>query len=264
LEVKIMPKMVICGRGGCGKSTLITLMAQKIDEQGKKVLIVDSDESNLGLSTMVGTGPAEKTLMDYMGGRPVVGAKLRSRIKNEGDEKVPLFEKSSLGELSSEFVSWNGNKGFMQIGKIEHSHEGCACPMGVIARDFLTNLSVNDNEWVLVDTEAGIEHFGRGIVGGVDSVVMVVDPSNDAVLLSEKISGLSKEAGKPFGVILNRVDNETKTILEDALSKKNIPILGVIPYSMTMARENLVGNRLDNNMIEGDVGEILKKVKSQQ
>ncbi|WP_258558935.1 AAA family ATPase, partial [Methanococcus maripaludis] len=46
MEVKIMPKMVICGRGGCGKSTLITLMAQKIEEQGKKVLIVDSDESN--------------------------------------------------------------------------------------------------------------------------------------------------------------------------------------------------------------------------
>ncbi|WP_231288455.1 hypothetical protein [Methanococcus maripaludis] len=34
-----MPKMIICGRGGCGKSTLITLMAQKIEEQGKKVLM---------------------------------------------------------------------------------------------------------------------------------------------------------------------------------------------------------------------------------
>ncbi|MBA2861226.1 AAA family ATPase [Methanococcus maripaludis] len=257
-----MPKMIICGRGGCGKSTLITLMAQKIDEQGKKVLIVDSDESNLGLSTMVGTGPAEKTLMDYLGGRPVVMGKLMAAMRTNWEEKLELFQESSLNELSSEFVSWNGNKGFMQIGKIEHSHEGCACPMGVIAKDFLNHVIVDKNEWVLVDTEAGVEHFGRGIVEGVDSVIMVIDPSNDAVLLSEKVSELSKEAGKPFGVVLNRVDDETRSILEDAISEKNIPIIGVIPYSKTMARENLKGNRLDNNMIEGDIGEIITSVES--
>uniref|UniRef100_A9AA53 Nitrogenase reductase related protein n=1 Tax=Methanococcus maripaludis (strain C6 / ATCC BAA-1332) TaxID=444158 RepID=A9AA53_METM6 len=258
-----MPKMIICGRGGCGKSTLITLMAQKIEEQGKKVLIVDSDESNLGLSTMVGTGPAEKTLMDYLGGRPFVMEKLMASMRKNWEEKVELFQECGLDELSSDFVSWNGNKGFMQIGKIEHSHEGCACPMGVIAKDFLNHVIVNDDEWVLVDTEAGVEHFGRGIVEGVDSVVMVIDPSNDAVLLSEKVSGLSKEAGKPFGVVLNRVDDETKTILQDAILEKNISIIGAIPYSKTMARENLKGNRLDNNMIEEDIGEILKKLESQ-
>ncbi|ABO34647.1 nitrogenase reductase related protein [Methanococcus maripaludis C5] len=212
---------------------------------------------------MAGTGPAEKTLMDYLGGRPFVMEKLMASMRKNWEEKVELFQECGLDELSSDFVSRNGNKGFMQIGKIEHSHEGCACPMGVIAKDFLNHVIVNDDEWVLVDTEAGVEHFGRGIVEGVDSVVMVIDPSNDAVLLSEKVSQLSKEAGKPFGVVLNRVDDETKKILEDAILEKNISIIGDIPYSKTMARENLKGNRLDNNMIEGDIGEILKKVESQ-
>ncbi|WP_337971792.1 zeta toxin family protein [Methanobacterium petrolearium] len=43
-----MPKIIISGRGGSGKSTLVTLLAQQLKKHGK-VLIVDSDESNLGL-----------------------------------------------------------------------------------------------------------------------------------------------------------------------------------------------------------------------
>ncbi|MBP2173217.1 AAA family ATPase [Methanococcus voltae] len=257
-----MSKLIICGRGGCGKSTLITLMAQKIEEQGKKVLIVDSDESNLGLSAMVGIKSPEKTLMDYLGGRPLLDGKLMEVFLNGENEKLELLSETSLDKLPSDFVSWNGNKGFMQIGKIEHNNEGCACPMGVIGNDFLNNLVLNKDEWVLIDTEAGVEHFGRGTVEQADAIIMVVDPSNDAVLLSEKIAKLSDDADKPFGVVLNRVDDETKTILEDAISKKNISIMGAIPYSKTMARENLVGNRLDNNMIEGNVGDILKNLEN--
>jgi CO dehydrogenase maturation factor len=238
-------------------------MAQRIEEQGKKVLVVDSDESNLGLGAMLGIEPEENTLMDYLGGRPAVMDKLMVVIQEGGDEKVELFPENNLDDLPSDFVRWNGNKGFMQIGKIEHSHEGCACPMGAVARDFLNHLNVNGEEWVLVDTEAGVEHFGRGIFEGADSVIMVVDPSNDAVLLSEKTAELSGEAGKSFGVVLNKVDDETKIILEDVLSKRNIPIHGFIPYSRTMARENLNGNMLDIKMIEGGIDGILNRVESQ-
>jgi len=40
--------------------------------------------------------------------------------------------------------------------------EGCACPMGALARNFLKNTETTPEDIVLVDTEAGIEHFGRG------------------------------------------------------------------------------------------------------
>ena len=62
-----MPKILISGRGGSGKSTLVTLLAQRLKEQGKEVLVVDSDESNLGLGAMLGIEPPEKTLMDHSG-----------------------------------------------------------------------------------------------------------------------------------------------------------------------------------------------------
>lgn len=241
-----MPKIVISGRGGCGKSTLVTLMAKELKEQGKTVLVVDSDESNLGLGAMLGVKPAKKTLVDYLGGKPAVMNKLMAQIKEEKNEQAEFFvENSDLNSLSPEFVSWNGDLALMQIGKIEHTLEGCACPMGAIARDFLNHLAVEEGQWVLIDTEAGVEHFGRGIVEGADSVLMVVDPSNDAVLLTEKAAKLTEEAGKNFGVVLNKVDEKTKLILGEMLAVKNIMIKGILPYSPNLAQTNLQGESLD-------------------
>ena len=39
-------KITVCGKGGCGKSTVTTLLAKELARMEKKVLVVDSDESN--------------------------------------------------------------------------------------------------------------------------------------------------------------------------------------------------------------------------
>ncbi|MEN4018264.1 MAG: nitrogenase reductase [Methanobacterium sp.] len=257
-----MPKLIISGRGGSGKSTLVTLLAHRLGEKGK-VLVIDEDESNLGLGMMLGIEPPEKTLMDYLGGKPVVMEKLMAMIKDEGSEQVEFFtQKTDLNSLSPEFVRWNGSVALMQIGKIEHTMEGCACPMGAVARDFLNHLTVEEDQWVLVDTEAGVEHFGRGIVEGADIVVMIVDPSNDAVLLTEKAAKLTGEAGKDFGVILNKIDEKTKPILKEMLTAKGIAIKGILPYSPVIAQINLQGESLEAYTIWEELDELIMGINS--
>ena len=73
--------------------------------------------------------------------------------------------------------------------------------MGALAREFLNKLKNNEKEWVIVDTEAGVEHFGRGVLEGTDAVLMVIDPSHEAVILAEKAAKLAEEAGKSFAVV---------------------------------------------------------------
>ncbi|MBP1944790.1 CO dehydrogenase maturation factor [Methanobacterium petrolearium] len=256
-----MPKIIISGRGGSGKSTLVTLLAQQLKKHGK-VLIVDSDESNLGLGGMLGIEPASKTLMDYLGGKPLVMDKLMSMIREKNSEQVEFFTDSDLDSLSSEFVHWNGSGGLMQIGKIEHTMEGCACPMGAIAHDFLKHLMVGEGEWVLIDTEAGVEHFGRGIVEGADAVLVVVDPSNDAVLLAEKAAKLTEEAGKDFGVVLNKVDEKTQPVLEEMLEAKDLEIKGVLTYSPDLAQTNLRGEPLELTSANDELDKLITRIAS--
>ena len=47
-------KISVCGKGGSGKSTLVSLLANAAQTRGLKTLVVDSDESNSGLFRMLG------------------------------------------------------------------------------------------------------------------------------------------------------------------------------------------------------------------
>ncbi|MGB9791370.1 MAG: nitrogenase reductase [Thermacetogeniaceae bacterium] len=247
-EAGMMPKLLVCGRGGSGKSTLVALLAHRLGEDGK-VLVVDADESNLGLGTMLGLRPPEKTLMDYLGGKPAVREKLMAAIRGQGDERVELFSrKVGLEDLPPECLCRQGNVAWMRIGKIEHVMEGCACPMGALARAFLNNLVVGDGEWVLVDTEAGVEHFGRGVLEGVDAVLLVAEPSHEAVVLLDKAIGLCREAGKRYGVILNKVVEETESALRKMLAERGIEVTGTLPYSSAISWANLWGEPLEGGL----------------
>jgi len=41
--------------------------------------------------------------------------------------------------------------------------ERCACFMGVISREFIKKLELNDQEVLIVGIEAGIKHFEKGV-----------------------------------------------------------------------------------------------------
>ena len=47
-------KIAVTGKGGSGKSTVTTLLAKELAGRGRKVLVIDSDESNYGLSRQLG------------------------------------------------------------------------------------------------------------------------------------------------------------------------------------------------------------------
>ncbi len=255
-----MPKLLVCGRGGSGKSTLVTMLARTLGKQ-HKVLVVDADESNLGLGRMLGIRPPAQTLMDSLGGKKAVGKSLMAAMRSGGTEEVKMFSGNfTFGDLSADSVSWSGSVGLAQVGKVEHANEGCACPMGALAREFLNKLKENNDEWVIVDTEAGVEHFGRGVLEGVDAVLMIADPSYEAVLLAEKAAKLANEADKSFSVILNKVDESTEARLKEMLRAKKIEITAVLPYSAEVSKANLVGEPPAAESLQQTLSEVITRI----
>ena len=178
-------KIAICGKGGSGKSTLTALLAREYARRNRPVLVVDTDESNLGLHRLLGTD-APPDLMNYFGGKKAMGAKIMAAM--------PDFASIHLIE-----EVWT-------LGKIHDAGEGCACPMGMLATQFLKYLHLGDNDVVIADTEAGIEHFGRGIDQEADVILMVLDPSFESLRLAEKITGMAGNIGVPLYYVLNKAD----------------------------------------------------------
>ena len=240
-------KIVICGKGGSGKSTLTALLAEFLAEQNREVMVVDADESNPGLYRLLGFETPPRTLMDLLGGKDSVREKLRRKIREEGKEEVHLFEKERIspGDIPEEFRRQKGNCLLVVVGKVAQAREGCACPMGAVAREFLKRLETPSEEMVLVDTEAGVEHFGRGLETAVDGVLAVVEPSLESVTLAERIRDLTLGSGARFmGVFLNRLTPETEALVEEEIEKRALPVLGKLRVRPEFIAASLRGERL--------------------
>ena len=212
---------------------------------------------------MLGLPAPERTLMDYLGGKLRVRTSLLARLKGEGDEGVSLFGgEIRAAELPGDVASRMGSLTLVRVGKTEHSMEGCACPMGAVSRSFLNNLAMGSGEWVLVDTEAGIEHFGRGVLEGADYVLVAVDPSHQAVILAAKALRLAEETGKECGILLSRVHQQTEPLLRDKLSEKGLVAMSCIPYSENLARAGLEGGRTTDRALDSRIEAVITAVEA--
>ena len=77
--------------------------------------------------------------------------------------------------------------------------------MGVLNREFLKKLRLEDNMIAIVDMEAGIEHFGRGIDEGIDSVLLMVEPSFESLEIADRIQKLAVGMQKSIAAVLSKV-----------------------------------------------------------
>jgi len=240
-------KILVCGKGGCGKSTISTLLSKEIAARDNKVLVIDSDESNIGLHSRLGM-PKPEDLMNYFGGRKL----LFERTKE-------MQNKWGLDDLPRGYVAERGNILLISMGKIYNFGEGCACPINVMSSRFLENLELKDGEYLIADTDAGIEHFGRGVERGIDVLLTVVDPSRESILLANKIAELGFQAGKPVYYVLNRVaDAETEKLLLNAVDSHDV--IAVIPEIKEIFISGLKGEEF--NMDVGGIRSIADKLES--
>lgn len=255
-------RIAVCGKGGSGKSTVSALLAKQMAKT-KNVLVLDIDESNYGLHSQLGM-KEPKDLMKYFGGKQSFKEKQRAAPKttqfwglaaNNSDSGKPAQQQSrffkkrwSFSDLPSEFVEEKNGVKLMAVGKIHEYGEGCACPMGVLTREFLENLDLGEKDIVIVDTEAGTEHFGRGVDKDFDLILVVVDPSYESIKLSKKFEELGEQAGNKVFFVLNKVEEDIKQdLLESVDSTK---VAGIVPASRELFKTSLKGGEFEVELEE--------------
>ncbi len=255
-------KICVCGKGGSGKSTVVSVLARAFAREGKDVIVLDSDESNTGLFWMLGLNMPPKPLMDFVGGKKHVQKKMAARFsKGEKEPMMPVLEMEKITSASipsGYIVDGNGIK-MVSTGKIHHALDGCACPMGAVTREFLKKFYLDENEVMLVDTEAGIEHFGRGVEAGVDCVISVVEPSLESIQLAKKTMELSVSTGAVFsGAILNKVSSQDqKEQITTRLNELCVPIIGIIEFQAAIQSACLEEKKVDYMADQGIIKALL-------
>ena len=240
-------KITICGKGGCGKSTVTSLLAKEFARMGKTVLVVDSDESNFGLHRQLGV-ELPRDFTEYFGGKDkafkkMMAGEILDTVKLSAFANKFFSQAFTISEIPQEYVAKKDGVMLISSGKIHRANEGCACTMNKILEQFVDHLTLSQDEIALLDMEAGVEHFGRGTDNSVDSILMIVDPSFESLRLSAKITDLSTSIGKPIWFCLNKVTEEAAQMMEEEVGKHGA-IIGRMPLDHDLGLAGLNGTEL--------------------
>ena len=259
-----MKKIAICGKGGSGKSVTSILLANRLGNRGYQVLVVDADESNTSLHQMFGLTDPPKPLIDLLGGKQKIEEEIVAAIEAGGSEETLELMRETLEmpvtDIPADYIlEVNSGIKLCVVGKIMMALDGCACPMGIVSRSFLKKLRLASDEIALVDLEAGVEHFGRGVETSVDSVLTVVEPSVDSLQVAERISELAEQIqiADVWAVLSKVPSQEIASELEAHLESKGISVIGSIAQNPEIFEACLKGRPLNGEVAADDVDKIV-------
>lgn len=249
-------KIMICGKGGSGKSTITALLARALVEHSKNVLVVDADESNLCLHRLLGASQPE-IMMDSMGGRKGTRERLKLAADHHHDDDI-FKDGMTIDDLPAECISEAEGVKLLVVGKIQSYGEGCACMIGGISKAVLSRLQEKKDEIILIDAEAGLEHFGRRIDASCDLVFCIVDPSYESIQMAERTRQIADGAGVEAYFILNKTDDTVRDVMADELDTQRV--VTSIPKNEALFLQSLKGQPLSGGIVE--LAEVCRFIES--
>ncbi len=235
-------KIAVSGKGGVGKTFIAGVLARLLARDGFRVLAVDADP-NINLSTTLGL-PGEKTkrlkplsenadlIRERTGmfpGAPYPGVfKLNPRV----DDLVDRF-----GVVGPDGVR------LLVMGTVRAGGTGCMCPANALLRMLLAHLVLERDEVVILDMEAGLEHFGRGTARGVDGLLVVVEPTFKSVETASRMMPLARDIGiRDILAVANKVSSKLEEeFVEEAVGRLGIPLVGKVPLDPSVSEADRLG-----------------------
>ena len=231
-------KIAISGKGGVGKTFIAGSLASALAEIGRPVIAIDADSSpnlarNLGLSET----EAAKIL-------PIADDAELIRLKT-GTTYSGVFRLTFTVDdiIKSRTVPTPSGVHLMVMGTVHAADSGCSCPAHAVVKALLRNLIVENDEVVILDMEAGIEHLGRGTAGHVDLLIIVSDSNQKSLETAKRIHTLAVGSSIcRIGLVGNRVTGQRDSDALRSFAEKNgVPLLALVPFDQGIAESGITG-----------------------
>jgi CO dehydrogenase maturation factor len=200
-------RIVITGKGGVGKTTITALLGHLFAQEGFRVLAVDGDpQQNLAVTMGILPQVAEKIVpvsqsTDYLrektGAGPGISPGGLLTLNPDVSDVIDRFS-----------VTVAKNLRLLVMGGVSQAGCGCLCPEYTLLSAIFRHMPLLPDEVVLLDTPAGMEHFGRAVADGFSCALVVADPSHNAISVARESAGFAQQLGiKNRILVVNRIGN---------------------------------------------------------
>lgn len=259
-------RILVCGKGGSGKSTFVALIAAALQRRAYQVVVLDGDASNpeglIRLLFGLGIEGEPRPLIDFFGGirRVTCPVDDPTPLTRCGDTRpIPQQPIDLFREVPHDYYLRRGTLTFLQVGKIRHYGEGCDGPAEKVVRDFL----IQGNAVSLIDMKAGIEHFGRRIPDRMDILLVVLDYTLESVSIAARIAEFCNEAGiAHFWLVLNKMgSSDVESRFLDKLGALRQRVLGVIAFDPQLIVMGLSGEALGECAAHSDAERVVSELE---
>jgi len=129
----------------------------------------------------------------------------------------------------------------LRMGRLKRGGAGCLCPENAFIMALMSHLVFQNDQDVVLDMEAGVEHLGRGTAQGVDALIVVVEPGQKSIQTAFEVRRLAGDlALHRIGVVINKFRSSEE--LQSIESRVHpLPVIGRIPFDEGIAACDLRG-----------------------
>jgi CO dehydrogenase maturation factor len=231
-------KIAITGKGGVGKTTLTALLAQSYADMGRQVLAVDADPS----PCLAGALGFPQELREELKPIAEMDALIEERTGAKPGTVGGFFTLNPrVDDIPERFSVLHRGVRLLEMGSVEVGGSGCICPEAAMLKTLFTHLLFREDDILLLDMYAGVEHLGRATVDFVDAMLVVVEPTRRSLGTAKQIQKLANDIGlMRLYMVGNKVRNEEEArFLEN--ESKDIPLIGYLPADMKVQEADRLG-----------------------
>jgi len=234
-------KVAVSGKGGVGKTMLVSLLSTILSEFGYSVLAIDADPNATLAASLGFPNPERITPISEMGDL------IEERTGARPGQASPYFKLNpKVDDIPEKYWVEHGGIKLMVMGRLKKGGTGCYCPENALLEALVAHILLRRDEVVIMDMEAGIEHFGRATAKAVDELIVVVEPGKASVETAFRIRELAKDIGLAnVKVVANKIrSDQDRDYLIAAMP--DFEFLGFVPYDGTIIEAGLGNFRLSN------------------